>query len=860
MKLLVFDGNSIVNRAFYAVKHLSASNGMMTNAIFGFLNIMFKFIEEENPDGLCVAFDLAAPTFRHKQYDGYKATRHGMPDELAEQMPVLKQVLDAMRITRLEKEGYEADDIIGTLAHSCDQRGDECIIVTGDRDDLQLVSEKTRVDLIITRMRRTETTVYTPEKVVEVYGVPAQALIDVKALMGDSSDNVPGVAGIGEKTALSLIRKFGSLDGVYANLDDASIKAKMREKLEKDRDMAYLSRQLVTIDINTPLDTAIEQMTRKPYDRPALRSVLTRLEFTSFIKKLGLDQGDAGLGETPAEKEKITALTLSDLAAAKAALNGCEKLAFYPEEKDLSALCFCAGEVVYHAGRLDFAAGEYDQLLSLLSSGKYQVCVPSAKEVYRAMAALTLPCADLSFDTSVAGYLLDPSDANYEVGTLAAKYLGKEQEADAACLCATLFELWPVLADKLEQDGMKPLYTATELPLTRVLAEMEEIGFRVDKQALTAYGCQLDETLQILTAEIYRLAGEEFNINSTKQLAHILFEKLGLPPVKKTKTGYSTNVEVLEKLKGTHEIIEALLDYRQLSKLKSTYADGLLKVIGSDGRIHSSFQQTVTQTGRLSSTDPNLQNIPVRQDVGRLIRRMFVARDADYVLVDADYSQIELRILAAIAEDQTMIGAFASGADIHRATAAQVFDTPFEQVSSKQRSEAKAVNFGIVYGIGEFSLSEQLGIPIGRAREYIASYFAKYPKVKAYMDHTVKQAYEHGYVTTLFGRRRYLPELAQKNRNIRAFGERVAMNMPIQGTAADIMKIAMVRVWQRLRREGLKSRLILQVHDELIVETYRPELSQVMEIVKYEMEHAADLAVRLTADASSGENWDEAKG
>lgn len=850
MKLMILDGNSIVNRAFYGIRMLNAPDGTPTNGVFGFLTILQRMLELESPDALCVAFDLSAPTFRHKQYDGYKAQRKPMPEELAVQMPLLKETLDAMGVRRLELEGYEADDLLGTVGKRCEKAGWECVIVTGDKDSFQLITETTHVCHVKTRMGQTETIEYTPEIFQEEYGFDPIRMVDLKALMGDSSDNIPGVPGIGEKTAKDLIARFDTIEAIYRDLDTLDIKEGVRKKLREGRESAEMSFELATICTDAPVEFSPEEAVWNHDYQPELYGLFRRLGFSKFIEKWGLQPGDT------AAEQKSAALPQCDVMDSAALQTLTERVLAAPyiavlPAAGLDALALCDGEACYALSWAQLG-DDYNAFLRTLFSN--QVCKVShhVKDLMRLLLDEGLPTDGFVFDTALAGYLLNATAANYDLAALAAGYL------DCACPDAqAAFALYPVLEQKLEALGMTRLYNEIELPLCAVLAEMEQIGFHVDRQALYDFGQSLTSGIAQLQQSIWELAGEEFNINSPKQLGTILFEKLMLPSGKKTKTGWSTNADVLDKLRGKHPIIEEILDYRMLTKLKSTYADGLLKEISADGRIHTNFQMTVTATGRLSSTEPNLQNIPVRKELGSQIRRMFVASPGK-VLVDADYSQIELRLLAHISGDETMIKAFRDGEDIHAVTASQVFDVPLAEVTSLQRSRAKAVNFGIVYGISAFSLAQDIGVFQNEAKAYMDSYFAKYHGVREYMKRIVEQAKHDGYVTTLFGRRRDLPELKASNYNVRSFGERVALNMPIQGTAADIIKAAMVHVAQRMKAEGLQARLLLQVHDELIVECPQNEAERVRALLAEEMEHVVAYSVPLDVDAKIGASWAEA--
>ena len=882
MKLMVIDGNSLINRAFYGIRMLTTKDGQPTNAVYGFVNILLKLLDEEKPDALCVTFDRKAPTFRHLAYEGYKAQRKGMPDELAAQLPVLKDVLAAMNIPRYELDGWEADDLIGTIAARDTAAGWETVIVTGDKDSLQLVSDATRVKLVSTRMGQTTTKEMTPETFREAYGFDPVHIVDLKALMGDTSDNIPGVKGIGEKTAMDLIQRYQSVEAIYADVEGVEAKPAVKKKLAEGEEQARMSYDLATIRCDAPIDFSPEDARRRGPDGPALYVLFLALEFNKLIDKMGLSGGPAaGRADKPAagavRQERVTdRVRMAELVeqwrrepwVAVLALPSLDVVAVAWDGGARAALCA--------ADRLE----GYNELLRALFSGEIQKVSHNVKDLMHLLLDEGLSTDGFCFDTALAAYLLSPTDGSYELEKLGITYFNQEfpkakeylapdafgpladpaGPAEAMCAHAALAAaLYRALAPKLEELDMHELYYGLELPLCPVLAEMERAGMLVDRRALADFGILLDGRIQADEALIYELAGEEFNINSTQQFGRILFDKLGLPPVKKTKTGYSTNADVLEKLRDKHPIVEAVLDYRQLAKLKSTYVDGLTKVIAADGRIHTSFQNTVTATGRLSSTEPNLQNIPVRTELGAELRKMFVA-PAGRVLVDADYSQIELRLLAHIAGDEHMIAAFRTGEDIHTVTASQVFGVPPEQVTHEMRRRAKAVNFGIVYGISDFSLSQDIGVTRAEAKAYMEKYFEKYSGVHAYMTQVVERAKADGYVSTLMGRRRWLPELKSSNFNLRSFGERVALNMPIQGTAADLIKKAMLRVDGRLRREGLEARLVLQVHDELIVECPEGEAEQVQRLLAEEMEHVAELAVPLTAEAHAGKSWAEAKG
>lgn len=849
MKLMILDGNSIINRAFYGIRMLNAPDGTPTNAVYGFLSTFRRVFDLAQPQAVCVAFDVHAPTFRHEQYALYKAQRKPMPEELAVQMPLLKQTLDYMGVRRLELAGWEADDLLGTVARRCEAAGWTCDVVTGDKDSLQLITDSTHVFNVKTRMGQTDTIEYTPERFREEYGFDPIRMIDLKALMGDSSDNIPGVPGIGEKTAKDLLVRFGTVADIYRDLDALDIKPGVRKKLTEGRESAQLSFDLATIRTDAPIDFALESAVWDHDYQPELYDWFRRLNFTSLSEKWGLQPADG----VSAPSSALPAVDVADSAALRAleqAVTAAPYVAVLAPD-GLDTLTLCDGKACYALSWAQLGDG-YNAFLRLLFSDRVRKAGHNIKDLMRALLDEGLPTDGFVFDTALAAYLLDATAGSYDLPRLAQTYLGEELP-DAQSVWA----LQPVLHEKMDAQAMLPLYTDVELPLCPVLARMEQTGFLVDRKALYDFGESLTSSIEQLQQSIWALAGEPFNIQSPKQLGNVLFERLMLPAGKKTKTGWSTNAAVLDKLRGKHPIIEQILDYRTLTKLKSTYADGLLKEISADGRIHTNFQMTVTATGRLSSTEPNLQNIPVRRELGAQIRKMFVASPGK-VLVDADYSQIELRLLAHIANDETMIAAFRSGEDIHAVTASQVFGVPLAEVTPLQRSHAKAVNFGIVYGISAFSLAQDIGVFQSEAKAYMDSYFAKYHGVRAYMTRVVEQAKADGYVTTLFGRRRDLPELKSSNFNLRSFGERVALNMPIQGTAADIIKAAMVRVDARMRAEHLQARLLLQVHDELIVECPAEEAETVKAILVNEMEHVADYRVPLLVDAKIGASWAEA--
>ena len=872
-KLMILDGNSIVNRAFYGIRMLNAPDGTPTNGVYGFLAILQRLLELEAPDGVCVTFDVHAPTFRHEMSAAYKATRKGMPEELQVQMPILKDVLDAMGIRRYELSGWEADDLLGTMARLCEEGGWDCRLVTGDKDSFQLITDKTHVIHIKTRMGTSETVEYDVARFEEEYGFAPIRMIDLKALMGDSSDNIPGVPGIGEKTAMELLHRFGTLDGVYENLDDPSVKPGQRKKLAEGEPSARESFVLATIRRDAPIAFAPEDGRWRLAPNGRMYALFQKLGFGRFIEKWGLKSDEDAPAEQVFSGEcRSSAVTdEAGMDAALAALDG--KTAYIWCSDDLNYVTFQREEDGWILEESNFS-GDYKIALCKLFTSDVPKAGHDIKDIQRRLLARGIESRGWVFDAALAAYLLDATASGYEIERLCPKYCGftlPEPEGDgqlslldggaeraseylsrgAAVAC-----LEEALVPKLCENGMERLFYDIELPLCPVLAQMEENGFLVDRNALAEFGESLTGRIAALQSDIWALAGGEFNIQSPRQLGEVLFEKLQLPKGKKTKTGWSTNADVLDKLRG-NPVVDRVLEYRELSKLKSTYADGLLKAIDPDGRIRTSFRMTVTDTGRLSSREPNLQNIPVRRELGAGIRRMFVAGPGN-VLVDADYSQIELRLLAHISGDETMINAFLSGEDIHAVTASQVFGLPLDEVTPALRSQAKAVNFGIVYGQSGFSLGQDLGIPVKVAQQYIDTYLEKYHGVREYMQKTIEQGKEQGYVATLFGRRRYLPELKSANFNLRAFGERVARNMPIQGTAADVMKLAMIRVFDRLKREKPEARLLLQVHDELIVECPRAQADAAARILKEEMEHAVQYSVPLTADTGIGASWAEA--
>ena len=831
-RLLAIDGNSILNRAFYGVRPLTTKDGFPTNALYGMINMITRQTEAINPDYCAVAFDLKAPTFRHKMYDAYKAGRHATPEELLAQFPVAKDVLSAMGYHVLEMEGYEADDILGTLARMSTEADCEAYLMTGDRDALQLISRGVHVLLATNN----DTIDMDEAKFLEKYTVPSSTFVDVKALMGDSSDNIPGVPGIGEKTAIKLIAEFGSLDGIYEHLTEAKLTPSVKAKLESGRESAYLSQTLARICQSVPLTDGLDILAYEGIDRAQLRRLLIKLEFSVFIKRFGLD-ADPTPVETVAEPVNVAPID-------------CAKVA----ELDIIAIDYRDDTVTLSDGATVWECGSEE--ISTRLANKKIVCY-DCKSLYK-IPALAFLRECRVYDLMLGAYLVNSSKSNFDLSGLVSDYLGEVMSQDIPT-SAYIARLYPLISKAVEESGQAPLLADLEMPLALVLADMETAGFRIDREGIAKYGEQLTTVAEALEAQIYFHAGQAFNINSPKQLGEILFDVLGLPHAKKTKTGYSTNAEILEKLRPAHPIVQDILDYRQVTKLRSTYVEGLLKVADENGRVHTHFKQTGTATGRLSSTEPNLQNIPVRTELGRELRRFFLPENDDYVIIDADYSQIELRLLAHISNDANMIRAFRDGVDVHTSTAATVFGVAESAVTSELRKRAKAVNFGIMYGIGAFSLSDDIGVSRAEAQAYIDQYLAGYPGIDAYLKNTIREAYEDAYVTTLFGRRRYIPELKASNGMQRKFGERVAMNSPIQGTAADIIKLAMVRVHNRLKEEGIDARLILQVHDELLIEAHRSVADRAREILKFEMENAVSYSVPLDVDIHIGNSWYEAK-
>ncbi len=844
MRLLAIDGNSLINRAFYGIKLLSTKDGRFTNAVYGFINILNKLKEAEKPDGIAIAFDLKKPTFRHEKYAEYKAGRHATPPELLEQFAPLKEWLTLMGYKVIECEGFEADDILGTLADMCEKNGHDCAIATGDRDALQLISDRVRVVLATTKMGGPEITNYDKDALFAKYGLAPQQMIELKALMGDSSDNIPGVAGVGEKTATDLITRYGNIDYIYKHLDELDIKAGVKAKLEAGKENAFFSRWLGTICRTSPIDTNPENYKTGECDVAGVASLMTELELFKLMERMGIDPSAA---KKTATAEKISA---SAVSSTEFLMN---------DIKSVDMISVSDGFAAFDGEFCTLLSEE--QALSLLSDGAVSKRVFDAKNLYKLCKKHGVSMKNIVFDSMLAGYLCNPSSNSYELDRLAAEYgAAVECDLDDENLKTALLHtaVCNALEKELLNSGQAELLRDIELPLALVLGDMETEGVLIDADALKVHGEELRCRIDELQKRIYELVGYEFNLNSPKQLGVALFEKLGLPAKKKTKSGYSTNAEVLEELRDEHPAVGLLLQYRTLAKLKSTYCDSLIDAIAEDGRIHSTFNQTETRTGRISSLEPNLQNIPVRTAEGRIFRKFFIAKEG-YTLVDADYSQIELRVLAHMANDKVMCDAFNSGADIHTRTAAQVFGLPEDMITPVLRSRAKAVNFGIVYGIGAFSLAKDIGVSNREAKQYIENYLATFRGVDRFMTRTIEEAKENGYVTTVFGRRRYLPEITASNGMLRAFGERVARNAPIQGTAADIIKIAMINVFNRLENEKLDAKLILQVHDELIIECAENIKDKVSALLKEEMENAARMSVELTADVHSGYSWYEAK-
>ncbi len=899
-RLILVDGNSIMNRAFYGImgsKMLTTSDGTYTNAVYGFLSILFKIEEDLNPDYIAVAFDLKGPTERHKMYEGYKANRHGMPDELAQQMPIIKDVLKAMNIKIIEKQGYEGDDILGTLSKEAEEQGIDVTILSGDRDTFQLTSDKVTVRIPRTKMGKTENEDYDRTRVLEEYGIEPKELIEVKGLMGDTSDNIPGIPGVGEKTALNLIRHYKTIDNLYKEVETneslIDVKGKLKEKILENKELAYLSRKLGEINRQAPIETSVEELKKQEWNNQEVYNLFKYLRFNRYIDRFNMENSNAG--QTPNE-QLFEKETVNELDKIKEIIEKAKKeneLIYYIETDELETKDTIINKKIK-------SISVYDKELKkayyiLLEEDKIQLFKEifednNVKKIgykqkidYILLREKKINVSNFYYDIELAAYILNPTESKYNLEKLAIDYLKldineynkkeekqinlfeaqenkAENEIEKNCMYVyTIYNVYEKTMEKLKETNQLDLFNNIEMPLVKVLADMQYIGIYVDKNELVEFGNTLKNEIEKLTGEIYKLAGEEFNINSTKQLGIILFEKMKLPVVKKTKSGYSTDVEVLEKLKNENEIVSKILDYRQLVKLNSTYVEGLIPYINNkDNRIHSYFHQTVTATGRISSTEPNLQNIPTRFDLGKQIRKVFKPKEG-YVFVDADYSQIELRVLAHIADDEHMIEAFNNNEDIHRQTASKVFDIPMEEVTSKQRSDAKAVNFGIVYGISDFGLGEQLGISRKQAKLYIEQYLDKYQKIKEFMENIKESAKKEGYVETLFNRRRYIPEMNSNNYMVRQFGARVAMNTPIQGTAADIMKIAMIKLFNELKERKLESNILLQIHDELLLEVKKEEKDEVEKLLKDSMEGAMQLKVPLKVELSEADNWYEAK-
>ena len=892
-KLIVVDGNSIVNRAFYGImgsKMLQTADGTYTNAVYGFLAILFKELDEVKPDYIAVAFDLKAPTARHKMYDGYKANRKGMPEELAAQMPILKDVLRAMNITIIEKEGYEADDVLGTLSRIGENSGLDVVLLTGDRDSFQLATDKVSIYIPRTKAGKTETEIFNRDKVLEVYGVEPKQMIEVKGLQGDTSDNIPGVPGIGEKTALSLVKKYGTIDHLYEcvenNTDD--LKGKQREKIAENKELAMLSKTLGTINLETPIEKSIDDLKMKEWNKSEVYKIFKELKFNRYIDRFNLkDEIVEDDNTEPAvtmdfEKEIIGADKFNELKKKVIENKVCY---FYVEtvedtnsiikKKIKSISIYIKDENKVY----DYKVSNILELKDIFESEDVLKCSYDLKDIYILCEEAEINPKNFMFDIRIAGYLLNSTTNQYSISDLMNEYLeidinvddGKQEQLNLfdvqeekeneqiAVYAYSIGNLHDVLEKDLKENGMYDLFNNIEMPVLEVLADMQYRGMYVDKNELIAYGDELKVKLDELTNKIHELAGEEFNINSTKQLGEVLFEKLKLPVIKKTKNGYSTDVDTLEKLQCEHEIIEYILEYRQLAKLNSTYIEGMIPYINKNtGRIHSYFHQTVTATGRISSTEPNLQNIPTRIEIGKKLRKVFKPAE-NKIFLDADYSQIELRVLAHVSKDETMVDNFIHDEDIHAQAASRVFGVPLDEVTKELRSKAKAVNFGIVYGISDFGLAGQIHSSRKQAKQYIEQYLEKYNGIKTFMDEAVEDAKKKGYIETMYNRRRYIPELTSKSYMVRKFGERVAMNTPIQGTAADIMKIAMINVFRELKNRNLNSKIVLQVHDELLIETDIKEKDEVREILVNNMEHAAKLLVPLKVEVAEGENWYGAK-
>ena len=899
-KLVVIDGNSILNRAFYGIggannKMLQTADGVFTNAVYGFLAIMFKLIEDVNPDYMAVAFDVKSPTKRHEMYADYKGTRHGMPDELASQMPIIKEVLSAMNITVLEKPGYEADDILGTLSRVGEANGEDVILLTGDRDSFQLATDHTTIRIPRTKQGHTETENFDRSKIIETYGVEPIQMIEVKGLMGDSSDNIPGVPGVGEKTALNLVKEYGSIDKLYSKLEsgEATVKGKLKENLENNKDLALLSRELGRINIDSPIDKDLNHFKVQEWDKPKVLELFKNLRFNKYIERFGLEE----VKETKDIKALFEVISVETnlVKYIKEKIISSKKMYYFFEKENFDDAKFIIKKriktvYIYLEGKvysLNFEEFKSD-IKELVENSEILKIGYEQKIDYIILKDLGFEPSNFMFDIKIAGYLLNPGSNSYNIEELARLYLDLDlteyfennqdntqkqaslfddvqEEAQVAdfkssVYCYAIGALEEVLIQKLKDINSYELFTEIEMPTSEVLAEMQYVGIYVDQHEIVKFGEKLKESMEELKIDIYKLAGQEFNVNSTKQLGEILFEKLELPVVKKTKSGYATDVETLEKIKEEHPIINKILEYRKLAKLDSTYVEGMIPFINKKtGRVHTYFHQTVAATGRLSSAEPNLQNIPTRTELGKKIRKFFKVDSKDKIFIDADYSQIELRVLAELSKDPIMVDAFKQNEDIHAITASQVFDVPLEKVSKQLRSKAKAVNFGIVYGISEFGLAEQIDIKRNEAKKYIDQYLEKYSGIKSFMNDIVEVAKEQGYVETTYHRRRYIPELKSNNYMVRKFGERAAMNTPIQGTAADIMKIAMIKVYRELKKRNLKSKIVLQIHDELLIETYLEEKEEVKELLRTCMESAAKLSVPLIVDVEEGVSWYQTK-
>ncbi len=899
-KLVLIDGNSIMNRAFYGImgsKSLTTKDGRYTNAVYGFLAILFKLIEDENPKYMAVAFDLKAPTARHKMYEGYKANRKGMPEELAEQMPVIKDILRAMNIDIIEKEGYEADDVLGTLSRYGEKQGLDVVILSGDRDTFQLATDKVSIRIPRTKGGKTETDVFDRNKIIETYGIEPKQLIDVKGLQGDSSDNIPGVPGIGEKTALSLIQKFNSIENLYDLVEkgEAGLKGKQKENIENNKDMAFLSKTLGTINLEVPIEDTLEDFKVEEWDRPKVLEIFKDLNFNRYIDRFSLRSEDTQKNE---DKKEIYKEVEKELKEIIEIINKQKEMIFYLQTdndenqekiiKEKIVAISVYNKELNEAYYLELNEENIQDFKEIFENKNIKKIGINLTKEYILLKQVGINIDGMYYDIAIAGYLLNPTNTKFDIENLANQYIdldikeiiGEEEKGEQINLFDSIsedkekrnikkeFDLIYVYAiskiqeetlKKLEEINARDLFFNIEMPTVEVLSDMQWNGMYVDKEELESFGKELSSKIEVLTKEIHEMAGQEFNINSTKQLGEILFEKMKLPVIKKTKSGYSTDVDVLEKLKKEDPIIEKILEYRQLMKLNSTYVEGLKVYINpKTKRIHSFFHQTITATGRISSTEPNLQNIPTRFELGKRVRKIFKPAEGK-LYVDADYSQIELRVLAHISGDKHMIEAFNNNQDIHKQAASKVFKTPMDEVTKEQRSNAKAVNFGIVYGISDFGLGEQLGISRKQAKKYIDEYLEEYKGIKEFMDNITEKAKEQGYVETLFHRRRYIPELKSNNYMVRQFGARAAMNTPIQGTAADIMKIAMINVYRELKQRNLKSKIVLQVHDEMMLESPKDEIEEVKKIIKEKMEGAIKLKVPLIADISEAENWYECK-